>query len=234
MKNSFFKRMLEIISLSLFLLEFSVSLKVASLTKVQSITSINSKSFLYLKSLECTDNCCQTNNIADSINGMPNFDNSISIEGFESVSMIDAILKEIVPSSLLQIENFRNDLRETIMATASLADNADISFAYRLALMSGVRCPKWHEDYVKLRLIKTYYGEGTEWVDPSDLGIRAMTYMDWDMNVKDRSKVRRAGVNDLLIISGRERKEKWLIPVLHRSPSVNEIERRLLLTITVS
>ena len=114
----------------------------------------------------------------------------------------------------------------------------------RLQLLEGIRCPKWHEDHVKLRLIKTYCGQGTDWVDPDDKVIRAAnalrSQMDWDLKVDDESKINQASAGDVLIITGRKReivndgKTINPVPVLHRSPLVNKNSRRLLFTVTVT
>ena len=47
----------------------------------------------------------------------------------------------------------------------------------RLHLLDQVRCPKWHEDNITLRLVKSYLGCGTDWADPGDLLLRAGNFM---------------------------------------------------------
>jgi hypothetical protein len=118
----------------------------------------------------------------------------------------------------------------------------------RLALMDGVRCPKWHEDYVNLRLIKSYYGVGSDWAAPDDWSVRAVnsarSALEQDPTVAP-DKVQHAQCGDVLVIAGRKREGS--VPVLHRSPvspvssvSVSPVPvssgggKRLLFTVTLT
>lgn len=99
----------------------------------------------------------------------------------------------------------------------------------RLAIVNGIRCPKWHEDYVFKRLIKSYYGAGTDWVDPGDIEVRlkrnfqdklrqfSSNYDDIDI---PQHKINHGSCGDVLVISGKlqSQRMKTSIPVLHRSP----------------
>ena len=194
-------------------------------------------SFVYFVAPAHDLSCNCNNDVEVAMNSLTNFDSSYSTQACKVESSMSDILKGIIPSVLFDIKSFRDDVTNMILATASLSRPSE-TMACRLALINGVRCPKWHEDYVKIRLLKTYHGIGTEWVDPQDLGVRAMNHlrstMDWDLDVKDRAKVRRLHVNDVLIISGREREDSSIVPVLHRSPSTKETDKRLLFTVTIS
>jgi hypothetical protein len=109
----------------------------------------------------------------------------------------------------------------------------------RLSLITSVKCPKWHEDNVRFRLLKTFAGEGTEWVSPTKFGVRALNYLrteilDLDATVFGDNIVR-AEPGDVLILRGKTSGAKghFSAPVLHRSPMSSEMKPRLLLTITI-
>jgi len=110
----------------------------------------------------------------------------------------------------------------------------------RLAVVNGVRCPKWHEDYVDMRLIKSYFGQGTDWIDPNNQMIRFQNYIrswfDMDLKVSDRNDIIHSNCGDVLIIPGRNRHRKipGSVPVLHRSPITNISSKRLLFTVTLN
>ena len=181
--------------------------------------------------------CVCQNEMESIVSSMVNFDNSHSVQSGAIDTSVDTILERILPPALFELDKLKADMTAIIIKTATLSSPSEM-IACRLALINGVRCPKWHEDYVKIRLLKTYLGVGTEWVDPSDMGVRAInclrSAMDLDLVVNDSRKINRAHVNDILIISGRERDDRSIVPVLHRSPPVVETERRLLFTVTVS
>ena len=222
------------------LLECCSSLVVTPISSVPISSSFereSMRSIVYLEAPRHDASCACSDDIAIAIGSLHNFDNSFTIERSKVEVSLPVILDGIFPSVLLRIDRLRNDATDLIMRMTALSQHSE-TISCRLALIDGVRCPKWHEDYVKIRLLKTYHGAGTEWVDPTDVGIRAMNYlrsaMDWDLDVKDVTKIKRSRVNDVLIISGRNRGDSVIIPVLHRSPPVVEFDRRLLLTITIS
>lgn len=194
-------------------------------------------SVLFIEAPPHNVNCQCTHDLESCLNALPNFDHSYNFRRSEIDSVVGDAISVLVPPPLLTNENLISDVMSMInlLADYSLPDD---NMSCRLALINGVRCPKWHEDTVKIRLIKTYFGQGTEWADPSDLMIRANNHMrsmmDWDLEVKDRTKIRGAEVNDILIISGKNVGDSSVVPVLHRSPQVRETDRRLLLTVTIS
>lgn len=114
-------------------------------------------------------------------------------------------------------------------------DDDKISVKLRLSLLQGTRCPKWHEDHVWMRLVTTYLGPGSEWVDPGDFDVRLENFfrrcLSMQMRVSD-DKVLTLCPGDVLVMSGRQRHGH--VPVLHRSPVGSSDDRRLLFTITLS
>ena len=89
---------------------------------------------------------------------MANFDNTYG--GKRSVIELDMAdtVSRIIPTYLAEQPNFSTDVSEMIRLVTTFA-LPDDHISCRLALINGIRCPKWHEDNVNLRLIKTYYGD---------------------------------------------------------------------------
>ena len=196
-----------------------------------------SHSLIYLESPHHDDTCLCGDRGGVNIRQMANFDNTYGGKRSEiELDMADTVSR-ITPSYFAEQPNFYADVSEMIRLVTTFALPND-HISCRLALINGIRCPKWHEDNVNLRLIKTYYGVGTDWVDPSDVGVRMNNYfrslMDWDLEVKDKKKIKSARVDDILLISGKASPDSRIVPVLHRSPLVPESDRRLLLTVTIS
>lgn len=168
---------------------------------------------------------------------LPNFDHD-NIRPDDIESALDCLLGESLKHDLY----LRDDMRSLIEAVQMYDKDADL--ICRLALMSNVRCPKWHEDYVKVRLIKTYYGIGTEWTNPENVFIRLNNWMksqSGDDLVVPKGHIKRMNQGDAMVMSGRYRANSNLapgdaIPILHRSPIEEDNNcncRRLLFTITV-
>lgn len=123
------------------------------------------------------------------------------------------------------------------------AEFRSLSEASRIRLTLGVKrndaCRKFHADYVKLRLITTYFGPGTEWVP--GYGIRRDVLADPPLCprtanrkiVPDRRAVRHARAGDVLLLKG-ERHGKARAAV-HRSPPIEQRGlARLVLTLTTA
>ena len=168
---------------------------------------------------------------------LDDFDKSKVLKATECFTSIDLALDEIVPISLRKEESFLQDIKDMAVTTSSMATRND-EIVVRLALVRGQKCPKWHEDWVRIRLLKAYYGAGTEYVQPNDnwvrLGNALKSAQGKDLAVEDPCKIEKCGVNDVLIIRGKKSKNEGFLPVLHRSPiAQDEKQRRLLLTITI-
>lgn len=138
-----------------------------------------------------------------------------------------------------------NALVQDMVALAKVlslaARSSDDRIHCRLHLMDSVRCPKWHEDDVECRLFKTYYGHGTQFVDPDDKIVRFENYIrsifNQDRTVSDHFKVDQIVGGDVFLMSGKKRATRvpHSIPVLHRSPlEVDKTRRRLLYTVTLN
>ena len=148
------------------------------------------------------------------------------------------LLQSLIPSTLMATEHDRKRLLDdmhTNMLMMQQQAAADDEITCRLTLLEGVRCPKWHQDNVKIRLLKTYVGQGTDFVNPNDLSVRFLNYVrglfDQDLDVNP-NKIQRAREGDVLIIRGKVDNQETA--VLHRSPPASDGERRLLYTVTVS
>lgn len=119
--------------------------------------------------------------------------------------------------------------------TAALAEDIS-SLAHRFCAVTGSQelelrlevvttnsCRKFHADYVPARLITTYHGTGTQWVDQSD----AERLRDG----KEPRAVRTLAQGDVGIFKG---KLATSHPAIHRSPPIEGTgERRLLLVLNV-
>ncbi len=93
------------------------------------------------------------------------------------------------------------------------------SIEIRLEVVTGNSCWKFHSDYVEMRLITTYLGRGTQWIDDRKFDREA------DNLESDAINELRGG--DVGLFKGRLAKGR---PAIHRSPPVSGTgEKRLLL-----
>jgi hypothetical protein len=90
------------------------------------------------------------------------------------------------------------------------------------------QCRRFHVDYVRLRLVTTYLGPGTEWL-PEDAVCRERLELappsPAEANrqiVRDGSKIRRANAGDVVLLKG-ERYPGNERAAVHRSPPIQEL-----------
>jgi len=102
-------------------------------------------------------------------------------------------------------------------AAVMRCDSVDV----RLERITTNACRKWHADYVTARLITTYVGQGTQWID-SDAG--------QPCDCGDPHDIRQLAAGDVAIFKGRHWDEDRA--AIHRSPPIEGSgEQRLLLVI---
>lgn len=115
--------------------------------------------------------------------------------------------------------------RDIAAHAARLADLVDRdNVAIRLEIVETDACKKFHADYVSLRLILTYAGPGTQWLDQGDA---ARLH---DGAAIETLCVRAIPTGDVALFKGR----KWArdAPIIHRSPPIADTgQRRLVLVI---
>lgn len=103
-------------------------------------------------------------------------------------------------------------------------------------------CRKFHQDYVALRLLVTYAGAGTEWVENpnvvrSELGRVDVPLLEANTRiVPDPSTIKRAAVGDVLILKGASFSRNEHNGAVHRSPPIEQEagHARLVLRIDVA
>jgi hypothetical protein len=94
-------------------------------------------------------------------------------------------------------------------------------FEVRLDVVTTDSCRKFHADYVRARLITTYVGPGTDWLDGKDAATVARG--------AEPSRINRMAPGDVGLFKG---KLATMHPAIHRSPPISTTgEQRLLLVL---
>ena len=128
----------------------------------------------------------------------------------------------------------RADIAWLIEAFSYLFDLREVGL--RLAVLDKAMCPKFHVDKVPCRLITTYTGVATEWL-PHDRVNRRFLGPDVPTVVGSEPDICESGDSEILEIGAVAllKGEAWEgnegCGLVHRSPSIAEGRKRLLLTI---
>lgn len=122
---------------------------------------------------------------------------------------------------------FIEDISWLVSAFACLFETKRIGL--RLRILEKAMCPRFHVDHVPVRLITSYAGIGSEWLEE---GLMARPRLgDPIAEPKNPALIKRAETGHVLLAKG----EKWIgnegAGLIHRSPQPPAGERRLLLTL---
>ena len=124
-------------------------------------------------------------------------------------------------------EGFMSDLKWLISAFACLLGARRIGV--RLRVLDKAMCPRFHVDHVPVRLITTYAGIGSQWLEEGAMD--RLQLGQADAEPQGAASIRQLNSGDVALLKG----EKWHgnegFGLIHRSPQPAPCERRLLLTL---
>jgi len=124
-------------------------------------------------------------------------------------------------------EGFMSDLKWLISAFACLLGARRIGV--RLRVLDKAMCPRFHVDHVPVRLITTYAGIGSQWLEEGAMD--RLQLGQANAEPQGAASIRQLNSGDVALLKG----EKWHgnegFGLIHRSPQPAPGERRLLLTL---
>lgn len=120
---------------------------------------------------------------------------------------------------------FVADVAWLVRAYACLLEARRIGL--RLRVLDKAMCPRFHVDHVPLRLVTTYAGVGSQWLEEGAMDRRRLG----DPDGEPSEGIRQIETGHVALLKG----EKWIgnegAGLIHRSPQPAPGERRLLLTL---
>ncbi len=157
-----------------------------------------------------------------------------TFKGVEQMVQIDSIgqlLEAEIPDIRLYREGRRKLIKDISDVTQTFLSIAGVN-STRLALkvVHDNACAKFHTDAYRLRLLCTYVGKGTQWVDDRYVNRKKLARGSNDEIIKDPSRIVTASTFEVLILKGESAAMPIGEGIVHRSPPLltNE-ESRLLL-----
>ena len=85
----------------------------------------------------------------------------------------------------------------------------------RLARIGRAMCPGWHIDRVGIRLVCTYQGPGTQWLDDQGVERRGLH----DSRMQEKTAVQ-AATGEMVLLKGALWQENEALGAVHRSPEL--------------
>ncbi|QTD56889.1 DUF1826 domain-containing protein [Parasphingorhabdus cellanae] len=137
----------------------------------------------------------------------------------ELPAMLDSALDDAGHEKSVARDILHNDILVLANRFAQIMQNEFVEI--RLECVTTNACKKFHTDYVTARLITTYLGQGTQWLDSEDTA---------DSDCGDLHNIQQMQAGDVALFKGR----LWSRDKagIHRSPPIEGTgEERLLLVI---
>lgn len=135
-------------------------------------------------------------------------------------ALIPDLLEET--ADLHGYESFVADVRWLVSAYTCLLGARRVGL--RLRVLQGAMCPRFHVDNVPVRLLTTYVGPGSEWLEEGAIQRAGLHLAEAPVD-----NIRSLQPGDVALLKG----EKWLgnegAGLVHRSPASHD--RRLLLSL---
>lgn len=107
----------------------------------------------------------------------------------------------------------------------------------RLTVLNRAMCPRFHVDHIPCRLVTTYQGITTEWlnhdtIDRTKLGAGSQGKSDEESGLfNSLNDINRLDKGDVALLKGENWDEQKGAGLVHRSPAISTNEYRLLLTL---
>lgn len=160
----------------------------------------------------------------------------------QSLKIEGDVTPESAKSFLLgKLEGFRcaeslsTEVAELVDMFCCLFDLEDAGL--RITMLDHAMCPRFHVDRVPCRLVTTFVGSATQWlphetVDRSKLGHGNKGLPDEESGIyQDAEDIRQLTPGDVALLKGEEWEGNEGAGLVHRSPSLEAGEKRLLLTL---
>lgn len=118
--------------------------------------------------------------------------------------------------------------RDTVDADVQLLSGllADLTgctrVGVRIEVLDRAMCPRWHVDRVALRLLCTWIGPATEWLDDR---CADRSHLGSDAVMTDAAGIDRAAAGDIVLLKGELWPDNAGRGVIHRSPHLDAAHR---------
>jgi hypothetical protein len=86
--------------------------------------------------------------------------------------------------------------------------------------MDSVLCPKFHTDFLEVRMICTYFGEGTEYLYSTQNNRSKLKFQHETGDMEDFDNIQRASLFDLVLLKGEHFPDNKGYGAIHRSPQM--------------
>lgn len=166
----------------------------------------------------------------DSVINIMGSTNILINNQLENRILLELLENELPSSNVLMGRNtFIKDIVELSNIFFNLTSSKKIEI--QIDLISTNMCRLFHEDNMRQRLLCTYLGEGTEWLEESNLKREGLRKGCNKKIVRNFHKIKQAKTFEVILLKG-SRYGKNTLSHIHRSPEIEKDKtKRVLLKI---
>lgn len=122
-------------------------------------------------------------------------------------------------------KEFLEDLNQTIDEFQNISKSKKLKI--QLAIIDKVQCPKFHVDFVSLRLITTYFGEGTIYLENNNSNRKELGLGDNSKVPICQKEIKQLKTCSISILKGEAFPHNLGKGIIHKSPEIKNFEKRL-------
>jgi hypothetical protein len=148
-------------------------------------------------------------------------------------------IREILSKNNYSISDLLSDYSELFLLpelvmdlellTEMYCDLLDLEeFGFRFSNLRSQMCPKFHVDFVGIRMLCTYFGPGTEYLERNSENLEALVIQDDQEITKN---VQSVNPMDVILLKGERWEGNEKKGAIHRSPNVSIGENRIFLSL---
>ncbi|MCH2197593.1 MAG: DUF1826 domain-containing protein [Flavobacteriales bacterium] len=145
---------------------------------------------------------------------------------------IDTILDQIISESVLGADSkVLKDIQSQLDLFQEITGVRQ--FRLLLAVVNSNMCRRFHSDVNDLRLLCTYSGPGTLWLENENVNRKALNCHGGNEDiVLNEEEIRQATTGSVVLLKGSRYPQRGIEAIVHRSPTIEESRiNRLLLRI---
>ncbi|KGJ88352.1 DUF1826 domain-containing protein [Colwellia psychrerythraea] len=219
--------------------------------KAQNHTDNDNHSLLFRRSVEGSTPDVLTDIYQDDVNIVTwqrNLENELTtaVGSFLEHNSTLASVLVVAPENCVEVLSEKFDKSDAITALIDditlLVDMFCCLFelkgaGLRLTVLDRPMCPRFHVDRIPCRLVTTYHGTATQWlnnniIERTKLGSGSQGKPDEQSGLmKNIDDINQLTQGDIALLKGENWDEQEGAGLVHRSPAVYQGERRLLLTL---
>lgn len=139
----------------------------------------------------------------------------------ESIETLGAYFDEHLNLSSPDAFYLYQDIMELAQAFISLCKDKVIGI--RLERVTTDNCKAFHVDYISLRLLCTYHGRATDWLENTNVNRLGLGQNNNELVVRDWRKVRKMKIHWVGILKGENFANNTGRGIVHRSPQISGI-----------